>query len=106
MQIDSGKQAGIIFRLEDWHMAYPHHANEFQIVSPGGTLGHFSADPGPNYHELIFEIDAAWTNMTFTVIPPAGQGMTNSYPWPGSAIDKVWLAPECPAGAFPRCPLG
>jgi hypothetical protein len=47
----------------------------------------------------FFEIDAAWTNMTFTVTPPGGQGMTNSSPWRGGPIDKVWLG-ECGASNY------
>ncbi|HNQ90340.1 MAG TPA: immunoglobulin domain-containing protein [Verrucomicrobiota bacterium] len=94
MQVDSGARVGIVFRLEDWQFSYPHSADDFQILTPGGLLGYFGPDTAPNYYELIFEIDAAWTNMTFTVIAPSGAGMTNSYPWSPASIDKVWLG-EC-----------
>ncbi len=93
MQIDTGHRVGILFKLEDWGFKSYNAPEDFKVFTPAGQLGTFVPSVGANYHELVFELNAAWDTMTFTVVTPGGASLSNSYAWDGSPIDKVWLGP-------------
>jgi len=82
----SGANRGILFDLD---------AGAYKIwVPPGYTLlAGFVPSTGENYHELIFDINAAWDTITYTVVFPDGTSASRSSPWNGTPIDKVWLGP-------------
>lgn len=82
----SATYLGVIFRK--------HGPDNYAIYGPGsypGTyLGSFTPSGGPNWYQITFEINAAWDAMTISVGPVGTVPASQTFPWSGGDITRIW----------------